>query len=192
MTAAYIAAALHGRKCGSRWIACCPAHKEKTPSFSICELDGRILVHCFAGCTQDAVIKALRDRGLWPEPSRTTSERRHSAKAYSRARAEGVLALAWRSGMIAKLQKAKGTAYARFSASPTERSERAWAEASRQLFWYESLDGSELASKYRRACRLKPQLVKRLIAEARKDVAHAERTTKFIVAILSLAAGGAE
>jgi DNA primase len=33
------------------WLACCPAHEDRSPSMSVRELDdGRVLVHCFAGC----------------------------------------------------------------------------------------------------------------------------------------------
>jgi hypothetical protein len=43
-----------------RWIACCPAHKDRTASLSVRELDdGRVLLHCFAGCSVDAVLSAL-------------------------------------------------------------------------------------------------------------------------------------
>ncbi len=48
-------------------MARCPAHQDRTPSLSV--RDGEraaLLVYCFAGCTQDAVIAALRERGLWP------------------------------------------------------------------------------------------------------------------------------
>lgn len=45
----------------------CPAHNDENPSLSVTERDGRILVHCHAGCSQESVIKALRARGLWPE-----------------------------------------------------------------------------------------------------------------------------
>jgi hypothetical protein len=59
-----------GRKSGRHWITCCPAHEDRKPSLSIREADdGRILVHCHAGCTQESVIAALRQRGLWPEQS---------------------------------------------------------------------------------------------------------------------------
>jgi 5S rRNA maturation endonuclease (ribonuclease M5) len=34
---------------------------------SLREKDGRILVHCHAGCEQGVVIDALKSRGLWPE-----------------------------------------------------------------------------------------------------------------------------
>src|SRR5262249_52605346 len=57
---------LGGRKVGRQWAACCPAHKDREPSLSIgWGNNGGIVVRCFAGCTQDAVIGALRDRRLW-------------------------------------------------------------------------------------------------------------------------------
>ena len=43
-----------------RWIAKCPAHDDKSPSLSIREMDdGRVLLHCFAGCDVAAVLSAL-------------------------------------------------------------------------------------------------------------------------------------
>lgn len=42
-----------------RWMACCPSHTDKSASLSIRELDdGRVLVHCFAGCSAAEVIAA--------------------------------------------------------------------------------------------------------------------------------------
>lgn len=42
-----------------RWQACCPAHADKGPSLSIRETDdGRVLVHCFAGCSVHEVVQA--------------------------------------------------------------------------------------------------------------------------------------
>lgn len=42
------------------WTACCPAHKDKSPSLSIREgQDGRVLVHCFAGCSVHEVVGAV-------------------------------------------------------------------------------------------------------------------------------------
>jgi putative DNA primase/helicase len=68
MDAAEIARQLHGRKMPSGWIARCPAHEDRNPSLSLKDgEDGRILVHCHAGCEQDAVVGALKARGLWPE-----------------------------------------------------------------------------------------------------------------------------
>ena len=51
-------------------MACCPAHDDRNPSLSVRRApDGRVLVHCFAGCTLDAVLAALglRLRDLRPE-----------------------------------------------------------------------------------------------------------------------------
>ena len=68
MSAADIAKALKARKNGAGWIAHCICHEDKTPSLSISEgSNGAALVHCHAGCPQEAVIEELRRRGLWRE-----------------------------------------------------------------------------------------------------------------------------
>jgi hypothetical protein len=42
------------------WIACCPAHEDRSPSMTVRELeDERVLVHCFAGCAVDAILGAV-------------------------------------------------------------------------------------------------------------------------------------
>lgn len=42
------------------WLACCPAHEDRSPSMSVREVeDGRVLVHCFAGCGVDAILGAV-------------------------------------------------------------------------------------------------------------------------------------
>jgi putative DNA primase/helicase len=67
MTAEIIAKALGGRKVGPNWMALCPAHNDQDPSLSIRGAgDGKVLVHCHAGCEQAKLIAALQDRGLWP------------------------------------------------------------------------------------------------------------------------------
>ncbi len=68
------------RWCGNnKFVACCPAHDDRTPSFTASEINGKILVKCFAGCTQEKVIGALRDMGLWHTASRHQLERRKRA-----------------------------------------------------------------------------------------------------------------
>lgn len=38
----------------------CPAHADRSPSLSVAEgRDGRVLVHCFAGCSVEEVCRAL-------------------------------------------------------------------------------------------------------------------------------------
>lgn len=50
---------LDARKNGSGWKAKCPAHGDEKPSLSISEgTDGKILLHCFAGCTFDEIVAA--------------------------------------------------------------------------------------------------------------------------------------
>lgn len=42
------------------WLACCPAHEDRSPSMSVREVeDGRVLVHCFAGCGVEAILGAV-------------------------------------------------------------------------------------------------------------------------------------
>jgi hypothetical protein len=66
MRADLLAKDLAGRRVGADWVACCPAHDDRTPSLSIREVaGGKILIHCHAGCEQARVLAALRQRGLW-------------------------------------------------------------------------------------------------------------------------------
>lgn len=68
MNAADLAAALGGKRSGEGWSALCPAHDDHDPSLSIADgTNGHPVVFCHAKCSQDAVIDALRDRGLWHE-----------------------------------------------------------------------------------------------------------------------------
>ena len=63
-----IATELGGSRSGSGWIAKCPAHKDSSPSLSIgVGRDGRVLVHCFAGCTGAQVIQKLQQLNLWSD-----------------------------------------------------------------------------------------------------------------------------
>ena len=49
------------RKMGAdRWMACCPAHEDRSPSLSIRELsDGRILLHCWTGCSAESILDSI-------------------------------------------------------------------------------------------------------------------------------------
>jgi putative DNA primase/helicase len=68
MKAADLAQALGGKRAGRDYLAKCPAHDERTPSLAIRDGATGVLVHCFAGCSQCAVIDALAWRGLWERP----------------------------------------------------------------------------------------------------------------------------
>lgn len=58
--------ALGGHWRGGHGMACCPAHDDHEPSLSISTgRNGQPIVMCFAGCPQQAVVDALKTRGLW-------------------------------------------------------------------------------------------------------------------------------
>lgn len=52
-----------------QWKACCPAHDDREPSLSIRTADdGKVLLHCWAGCTASDITAAvgLQLRDLFP------------------------------------------------------------------------------------------------------------------------------
>jgi hypothetical protein len=80
---------------GSGWHALCPAHDDHNPSLTINERDGKILLHCHAGCSQEAVLAALKiePRELSPQNSDGGPKRakRRFAKAYDYPDENGTL-----------------------------------------------------------------------------------------------------
>jgi hypothetical protein len=58
------------RRNGNGWTALCPAHADKSPSLSVRNESARVLLHCFAGCTIEAICEALSIRlsDLFSEP----------------------------------------------------------------------------------------------------------------------------
>ena len=54
-----------------KYVARCPAHDDRSPSLAIKDCgDGRVLIHCFAGCETEDVLSAvgLTFADLMPEP----------------------------------------------------------------------------------------------------------------------------
>jgi hypothetical protein len=41
------------------YTACCPAHEDKSPSLAVKEQDGKIILHCFAGCSVENIVGAV-------------------------------------------------------------------------------------------------------------------------------------
>jgi putative DNA primase/helicase len=79
----------HVRQSGNKAMAKCPAHDDGSNSLSIKHLDnGKILIHCFAGCTGEEILSAAGlswsdiypDDGYKPEFSKATREEIDSAK----------------------------------------------------------------------------------------------------------------
>jgi len=79
------------RRSRNGWIALCPAHEDRNPSLSVRENDGRTLLHCFAGCTPEAVCKALGigTRDLFDRP-RGSHEREPHIVRYAHRQIEGL------------------------------------------------------------------------------------------------------
>lgn len=60
-----ITLALNGHWHGNYGVACCPAHKDTSPSLALSNgNDGRLLVHCHAGCSFTDIMDALRQKGI--------------------------------------------------------------------------------------------------------------------------------
>lgn len=60
------------KKSGQGWSARCPAHEDRKPSLSVGQgQDGRVLVHCHAGCdVRDVLgVVGLKFSDLWPRHS---------------------------------------------------------------------------------------------------------------------------
>ncbi|WP_297505067.1 CHC2 zinc finger domain-containing protein [Ferrovum sp.] len=73
-----------------RWMACCPAHEDKSPSLSVKEgKDGRILIHCFGGCGIADITRSLgiEIQDLFPERLEFSA-----AKPYTPGQKPGYLA----------------------------------------------------------------------------------------------------
>ena len=62
------------RRNGTGWVALCPAHADKIPSLSITVSNGKILLHCHASCSVEAVCSAagIELRELFTDGGTTT------------------------------------------------------------------------------------------------------------------------
>jgi putative DNA primase/helicase len=86
-----IVRALRAHKSGAGWVARCPAHNDQNPSLSVSETsNGRLLVHCHAGCSQAAVVRVLTDMGLWAD-SKLRVSRKHVVAEYNYCDEEALL-----------------------------------------------------------------------------------------------------
>ena len=89
-----IAERLGAKRNGQGWIACCPAHEDRSPSLSITEAqDGKTLIRCHAGCQAVDIVGAvgLELKDLFPESSLTLQQKRQYRKQKTRAEIEAAL-----------------------------------------------------------------------------------------------------
>ena len=63
-TARNICESRGGKWSGTKGMACCPAHEDRTPSLGVTLGRKAILFHCFAGCDQQSVLSALAREGF--------------------------------------------------------------------------------------------------------------------------------
>lgn len=66
------------------WVACCPSHDDKSPSLAVKSLDdGRVLLHCFGGCSVESIVESLGLR-LADLMGDAPTEYHHQAKRVNR------------------------------------------------------------------------------------------------------------
>lgn len=75
----------HSHKSKNGYMTCCPAHEDKNPSLSISEdSKGKVLINCFAGCTPEAICKALaiKTSDLFNDSNQSTSPQKRTEYPY--------------------------------------------------------------------------------------------------------------
>ena len=173
MTAEGIARVQHGRRCGRGWIARCPAHDDRSPSLSIIERNGRVLVHCHAGCRQAEVIAALLARGLWPEHERREwSPEKRAAWAAEQCRIERDLPAArlWRRAAVAMGEEVLDALKVGLvdPNAPIMQAEIGELERwTRQVAMWRRMDGGELVQEYAWWRQHHPRLTEGMVRAAR-------------------------
>jgi hypothetical protein len=123
----------------------CPAHPDEHPSLAVTVQGDKVLLHCFAGCSPDAVIGALRERGLWGQ-ERTTI-RIPSGKAPNGAPPFGLTLAA-----LADAKKLPAEELRRYGLNDCPRH---GAPAVRMI--YHDAGGAEIGVRYRRSLATEPR-----------------------------------
>lgn len=74
------------KRVNNRYITCCPAHNDKSPSLSLSEgEDRKILVNCFAGCTPELICASLNLQisDLFPNPFNEPQKETRTTYSYT-------------------------------------------------------------------------------------------------------------
>lgn len=69
----------------------CPAHDDSNPSLQLTVKDGKLLWHCHAGCSQDAVREQLVADGLWSMKASSSPVRRERLEEESKVSHQEIL-----------------------------------------------------------------------------------------------------
>ena len=188
LSAPALAAALGGRKSGSRYVACCPAHDDSRPSLSITTgEDGRVLFHCFTGCSQQAVLEALQAKGLWSRPEQkqySPAEKKRWTRLKAEAEDLASQARLWRVGKLRQLEQQKKLAYQQLPHEGPRWLD--WAAYCRELYLLQTASGTALIRRYVEARNQSLAEVREAISFARSEEAADRRFAAIYVACLAI------
>ena len=99
------------KKQGSGYVALCPAHDDKSPSLSVSEADdGRVLIHCFGGCSTADVVAAvgLELCDLFPDAGLSRVQKKNYFNAKKSRKYQDLLRFERTAVQIARNRLAKG------------------------------------------------------------------------------------
>jgi len=122
-TARRICESRGGKWSGTKGMACCPAHDDRTPSLGVSLGRQAILFHCFAGCDQQSVLAALAREGFEAPALFSGSATTNEPESTSTRKPSAVALRIWRDAQSLRASPAKAYLESRgiLAASPALR-----------------------------------------------------------------------
>lgn len=122
-TARRICESRRGKWSGTKGMACCPAHDDRTPSLGVSLGRQAILFHCFAGCDQQSVLAALAREGFEAPALFSGSATTNEPESTSTRKPSAVALRIWRDAQPLRASPAKAYLESRgiLAASPALR-----------------------------------------------------------------------
>ncbi|UIP07019.1 toprim domain-containing protein [Erythrobacter sp. SDW2] len=122
-TARRICESRGGKWSGTKGMACCPAHDDRTPSLGVSLGRQAILFHCFAGCDQQSVLAALAREGFEAPALFAGSATTNEPESTSTRKPSAVALRIWREAQALRASPAKAYLESRgiLAASPALR-----------------------------------------------------------------------
>ena len=122
-TARRICESRGGKWSGTKGMACCPAHDDRTPSLGVTLGQKAILFHCFAGCDQQNVLAALAREGFEAPALFSGSATTNEPESTSTRKPSAVALRIWRDAQPLRASPAKAYLESRgiLAASPALR-----------------------------------------------------------------------